>query len=63
MNIIEIISSGSKYKVWSSGEHIDQEYTIVKVTEERITLKAGTDRAITRKPRQYRDRTSPSGYS
>lgn len=49
-------------KVWS-GEYVDKEYVIVKVTEEKVTLKSGTDRAITRKPRKVRDRSSESGYS
>lgn len=50
-------------KVWSGGEYIDKNYTIVKATDERVTLKSGTDKAITRKPRKVRDRSSESGYS
>lgn len=50
-------------KVWSGGEYVDKDYTIVKVTEERVTLKSGTDKPIIRKPRKVRDRSSESGYS
>ena len=44
-------------------EYTDKEYTVVKVTDERVTFKSGTERAITRKPGRYSDRSSPSGYS
>ena len=33
------------------------------ISEERITLKSGTDKAIIRKPRKVSDRSSESGYS
>jgi len=44
-------------KVWSDAEHsrVDKEYTVTKVTEEKVTIKSGTDRAITKKPRRFRD--------
>lgn len=56
---------GEVYKVkeWNGEEYADKEYTIIKVTDEKVTLKSGSERAITRKPRKYSDRTSPSGYS
>lgn len=50
-------------KVWSRGEYVDKEYVIVKITEEKVTLKSGTERAITRKPRKIRDRSSENGYT
>lgn len=57
--------AGEKYtvKVRWRGQYIDKEYTITKVTVEKVTLKSGTDKEITRKPRKYRDKFSPSGYS
>lgn len=44
-------------KVWSDTEHerIDKEYTVTKITEEKVTIKSGTDRAITKKPRRFRN--------
>lgn len=39
-------------KVWSGGEYVDKDYTIVKVTEKSVTLKSGTDKQITRKPKK-----------
>lgn len=49
-------------QVWSSAEagKIDKEYTVTKITDEKVTLKSGTDRAITKKPRKFRD---GKGYS
>lgn len=40
--------------VWDSneGKIVNKEYTVTKVTEEKVTLKSGIDRAITRKPRK-----------
>lgn len=50
-------------KAWDGQKYSDKEYRITKITEEKITLKSGNERAITRKPRKYRDASSPSGYS
>lgn len=49
-------------QVWSSSEQkrIEKEYTVTKVTQEKVTIKSGTDRAITKKPRKFRD---GKGYS
>lgn len=49
-------------QVWSSEDQkrIDKEYTVTKITEEKVTIKSGTDRAITKKPRKFRD---GQGYS
>ena len=49
-------------QVWSSTENrrIEKEYRVTKVTEEKVTIKSGTDRAITKKPRKFRD---GEGYS
>lgn len=50
-------------KVWWESQYIDKAYTVIKVTEEKVTLKSGTDRAITRKARKIRDRSSENGYT
>ncbi len=42
-------------KVWDGKDHVDKTYTITKVTNQKVTLKSGSDRAITRKPRKFRD--------
>lgn len=49
-------------QVWSSTENrrIGKEYRVTKITEEKVTIKSGTDRAITKKPRKFRD---GKGYS
>lgn len=49
-------------QVWSGTDQkrIDKEYTVTKITEEKVTIKSGTDRAITKKPRKFRD---GQGYS
>lgn len=39
-----------------------KEYTVTKITDERVTLKAGEERAISRKPRRFRD-NSINGFS
>lgn len=43
-------------EVWNSekGKREPKEYIITKITPERVTLKSGTERAINRKPRNYR---------
>ena len=48
-----------KYTVqmWSDTEQrrIEKEYTVTKITDEKVTIKSGTDRAVTKKPRKFRD--------
>ena len=55
---------GEKYTVqmWSDTEQrrIEKEYTVTKITDEKVTIKSGTDRAVTKKPRKFRD---GQGYS
>lgn len=43
-------------QVWSNTEarRIDKEYTVTKITEEKVAIKSGSDRAITKKPRKFR---------
>lgn len=50
-------------KAWNGEQYADKEYTVIKVTEEKVTLKSGTDRAITKKPRKVRNGSNPNGYS
>ena len=50
-------------KVWNGDQYEDKEYTVIKVTEEKVTLKSGTDRAVAKKPRKIRNASSPNGYS
>lgn len=50
-------------KVWWESQYIDKEYTVIKINDEKVTLKSGTDRAITRKARKIRDRSSENGYT
>ena len=51
-------------QVWNSEKctREPKEYTVIKVTSERVTLKCGEDRAINRKPRRFRD-NSINGFS
>jgi len=44
-------------QVWNSTDQkrVDKVYTVTKVTEEKVTLKSGKDRAIIKKPRKVRD--------
>lgn len=46
-----------KVGVWNGEKSIREpkEYTVTKITKERVTLKSGKERAITRKPRRFRD--------
>ena len=48
---------GEKFTVkeWNGNEYADKEYTITKITPEKVTVKAGTDRAKAIKPRQSYD--------
>ena len=50
-------------RAWNGEAYADKEYRITKITEEKVTLKSGTERAITRRPRKFRDGSSPNGYS
>lgn len=40
---------------WNGEHYAPKTYTVTKVTDEKVTLKSGTERAITRKPRKFRD--------
>lgn len=40
---------------WNGERYVPKTYTVTKVTDEKVTLKSGTERAITRKPRKFRD--------
>lgn len=53
---------GDKFTVseWVSGKYVDKEYSVVKVTEERVTLKHGDEKAIVRKPTRQR---SSNGFT
>lgn len=42
-------------KAWNGNAYIDKEYTITKVTADKVTVKSGTDRAKSIKPRQSYD--------
>ena len=48
---------GDEYTVdvWNGNGRVPKTYTVTKVTGEKVTLKAGSERAITRKPRKFRD--------
>lgn len=47
---------GDKYTVerWNGERYEPKEYVVTKVTRDKVTLKSGTERAISRKPRNYR---------
>lgn len=47
-------------QVWNSEKctREPKEYTVTKITSERVTLKTGEERAISRKPRRFRDGTN-----
>ena len=57
-------------KFWNGNNYIDKEYTITKVTNNKVTVKSGNDRARAIKPRQSYDgksfylyvTDSPHGY-
>lgn len=57
---------GEKYscQVWSEAEYryIEKEFTVTKVTDERVTLKSGNDRAVSKKPKRFLDSSSKTGY-
>lgn len=44
-------------EVWNGEKHVREpkEYKVTKITPERVTLKCGEERAISRKPRRFRD--------
>lgn len=48
---------GERYTIdaWNGTMYEKKQYTITKVTDEKVTLKSGTDRAITKKTRKFRD--------
>ena len=50
-------------RAWDGQKYADKEYRITKITEEKVTLKSGSGKTITRKPRKYMDFSIPSGYS
>lgn len=50
-------------KAWNGQCYGDKEYRVTKVTEEKVTLKSGNERAITRRPRKFRSGSSSSGYA
>lgn len=58
---------GDKYTVqeWDGGllKRVSKEYEVIKVTDERVTLKCGSARAISRKPRRYRNSESATGWA
>ena len=47
---------GDKYTVekWNGERYEPKEYVVTKVTRDKVTLKSGKERAINRKPRNYR---------
>lgn len=51
-------------EVWNGEKHTREpkEYTVTKITPERVTLKSGEERAINRKPRRIRD-NSINGFT
>ncbi|MCI9536529.1 MAG: DUF3560 domain-containing protein [Lachnospiraceae bacterium] len=48
-------------KVWNGQAYADKEYRVTKITEEKVTLKSGTERAITRRPRKLWNGSGPNG--
>lgn len=48
---------GEKFTVscWNGEKYAPKEYVITKVTRDKVTLKSGTDRAISRRPRKSYD--------
>lgn len=48
---------GEKFTVscWNGEKYVPKEYVITKVTRDKVTLKSGTDRAISRRPRKSYD--------
>ena len=57
---------GEEYTVdeWNSETHKyePKKYTVTKITDQRVTLKSGTERAISRKPRRFKT-NGEDGYS
>ena len=49
---------GEEYTVdeWNSETHKyePKKYTVTKITDQRVTLKSGTERAVSRKPRRFK---------
>lgn len=48
---------GDEYTVdvWNGERYAPKTYAVTKVTNEKVTLKSGTERAISRKPRKFMD--------
>ena len=48
---------GDEYTVnaWNGERYAPKTFTVTKVTGEKVTLKSGSERAITRKPRKFKD--------
>ena len=51
-----------KVKVWDGDKYVDKVYKITKISPDRVTLKTGTERAISRSPRRFRSGESKTGY-
>lgn len=51
-------------EVWSKEEsqYVTKEYKVTKITDERVTLKSGTARAVSYVPKRFSDRESKTGY-
>ncbi len=47
-------------QAWNGNEYADKVYTVTKVANGKVTLKSGTERAVTKKPRKFK---SGNGYS
>ncbi|MEH2932477.1 DUF3560 domain-containing protein [Candidatus Ventrimonas sp. KK005] len=48
-------------KVWNGQAYADKEYRVTKITEEKVALKSGTEREITRRPRKLWNGSGPNG--
>ena len=47
-------------RAWNGSTYADKTYRVTKVTADKVTLKSGNERAISRKPRRFKDGTSYS---
>ena len=54
--LIHPFKEGEKYTVkeWNGKEYAKKEYTIMKITDDKVTLKSGNERAKSVKPRRIR---------
>lgn len=50
---------------WDSNlhEYVNKEYQITKITDEKVTLKSGSERAISRKPRMLRNNNNKTEWA